>query len=171
MGTAKTIDFAILTVGRTGSHLLASLLNSHPQIGCYGELQTLDAHNKDDIRIDPNKVSGAITGCIVPYPMWRRLDEFDKVIFCTRKNKEDHARSYAKNIKKRTPTTGDIEWAKKELDKKHKHIIDILDCYLCVSYESITKGEDIREARLDTILDFLGAEKRTLTTNLIKGET
>lgn len=46
---APRLTFVILCLGRTGSTHLQSLLDSHPDIRCFGELFTHNAHTFDDV--------------------------------------------------------------------------------------------------------------------------
>jgi LPS sulfotransferase NodH len=61
-------DFAIVATQRSGSHLLATALNSHPDIACVGEVA------REELTI--GEVSGRVRGCIL---MYNHLDHFKSV--------------------------------------------------------------------------------------------
>lgn len=69
----KEYNFLILTAQRSGSHMLGSALNSHPNISCGGELGRSD----DVIKPSEGEVKGAIL-------MYRHWDLFE-VEFTARK--------------------------------------------------------------------------------------
>lgn len=53
--------FAVLADSRTGSHLLRSLLDSHPQLTCFDEILGLRKHEKDFYQL------GKHEGCLIDY--------------------------------------------------------------------------------------------------------
>lgn len=87
-------DFVIHAKGRSGTHMLASFLNSHPDISCEGE------YNKQDKKINPKpraKVHGAIFMYNVPAFSWLRPRP--KVIHLLR-NPEINAVSFIRQQKR-----------------------------------------------------------------------
>lgn len=82
-------DFIILSTQRSGTHMLQSALNQHPEITCHGEIL-----HKSKEWIDSDK---KVKGCI---QMKNRLNEinykFDKVIYL-RRNENELAKSRVAN--------------------------------------------------------------------------
>ena len=64
------LDFAILTIPRSGSHMLASALNSHPDIKCGAEYNA-------PAKIELPDSGGKIEGCIVH---WYNLERNPKLL-------------------------------------------------------------------------------------------
>lgn len=76
-GTAAPLTFAIVCIGRVGSEHLVSLLNSHPEIACWGELfNPVESQYARERRGDHHaylrEVAGSLTaravGCKLTWP-------------------------------------------------------------------------------------------------------
>jgi len=82
-------DFCILAKGRSGTHMLASALNSHPQIACEGELW------KNTIK--SVKEQSQVRGVIIMYNVRRQITAFEigRVIHMVR-NPEANATSFVR---------------------------------------------------------------------------
>jgi hypothetical protein len=76
-----TYDFVIFCQGRSGSHLLATALDSHPEVACDGE-------NEGDSVIKPHasKKANVLRGRIVTYQQAKHLDLIKptKIIYLVR---------------------------------------------------------------------------------------
>ena len=76
------MKFCILTRPRSGSHMLASALDSHPEICCHGE------YGMDKYPLVLGKHPAEVQGWIVQEPLMDKLgvdlDQFDKVIVLIR---------------------------------------------------------------------------------------
>lgn len=182
-------DYIIYCRPRSGSHLLATLLNSHPDIACFGE--TCD-EGLEELR----NTRGKIEGAIYFYHQERNLSKERKIIHLTRKpidiatseyifnftdrKKEDSPfrpenlykerkikQSLDSNfIAKKAEQISNITIAEKEKMKNMSNVLEI-------SYEEMTDNQNIeilKQNIADKILDFLGVEKRQLSTKLIKAE-
>ncbi|MEM0913866.1 MAG: hypothetical protein AAGK09_04570 [Planctomycetota bacterium] len=54
-GPPRATRFVILTMARTGSYMLSSALNSHPQVACFGELLKRNPLNEIDVLDFPQR--------------------------------------------------------------------------------------------------------------------
>jgi glycosyltransferase involved in cell wall biosynthesis len=93
-------DFAIVCHSRSGSHLLATALNSHPQLHCQGELL--------QILLEPHKpyaavcetATGPVNGAIIMYEHWKLAGALGiiptKIIHLTREPRQT-ALSFIRN--------------------------------------------------------------------------
>jgi hypothetical protein len=168
--------FIILASRRSGTHMLASLLNSHPDLRCYDEIflspkWKLKLGRKELTKLEKNE------GCIVMYRHFLRLGgelrgliTRSKVIHPMRRNLDNHALSYARN---NGSTKKEIEYRKREIigfrklvfsnQRQFPHLFEIY-------YEDICQDKDIKEYENEKLLIFLGASPGKLTTNLTKGK-
>jgi hypothetical protein len=168
------MDFYILTFPRTGSHMLASALDSHPDINCVGEVW------RDKPLYDWLGSGGKVNGGIIQPSQARSLPESTKMI-CLTRNPQDIAISYLS--KKKTlhamgpsllPATelpscdlvGEQESRQlflRESAKRYPHIV--------VDYNEITNGQDIREIPESIgrhICKFLNVEYHIMTPKFYK---
>jgi hypothetical protein len=174
-------DFVIFTPGRAGSHLLASLLNSHPDIACEGEFGRVDS------LINPDDLYGSVHGCILSFSQRNLLLKWNpmRVIYMTR-SPEGGADSYAKNIirYKARKVGNAYEFDPFVTDEERLSTIRKLECihfasrnllktfnYLEISYEELTDNKNICwviTSIRDRVCDFLGVKRRDLYTDLVK---
>jgi hypothetical protein len=177
-------DFVIFTPGRAGSHLLASLLNSHPDIACEGEF------GRPDSLINPDDLSGNLHGCILSFAQRNMLLEWNpmRVIYMTRSS-EGGADSYAKNVIRYRarkageaydpdpPVTDNQRLSTiRNLDSIHFVSRNLLKTfnYLELSYEELTGNTNISwmpTSIAHKVCNFLGVERRDLCTDLVKRVT
>ena len=172
-------DFAILSLPRSGSHMLASALDSHPAIKCVGEYNTYPEKFPIGLR------SGAIEGCIVQgyhisgniAPGWLPKA---KLILLNRPIPEilyslykGHAAggNYSQYLKP-TDRSEDIHYPIRERHWAYlEEMRDIVKQYvegrehMTVSYQSMCKGSDARAIRWEVahqLCDFLGVARQPL---------
>jgi len=178
------MNFIILAHQRTGTHLLATALNSHPNIYCTGETREAPSENMNNI---------SAVGRIIMYnQLYGQFDETkkSKIIHLTR-NPRDTAMSNIANLgdavfpshkahfyKKEKPRYCSID--KCHIDKKTEEIggymVSVRKAlksinHLEITYEELTNGKSIKKLPkkpAKKILDFLGVKYKTLTTNLVK---
>ena len=185
----KHFDFLIVCTQRSGSHLLASALNSHPDISCRGELR------EKDRLIKPSQEG--LRGAILMYnrcPAFGTTYTADKLIHLVRDPKNTAKSRLANSIDKKekgnehsahfleivdrefelngkrlkgvsAAIRNDIRRAKKWL-KGHPH--------LEISYEELTGNCSVSTIRPEIsarLTDFLGLPKATLSTDLVKPNT
>jgi hypothetical protein len=157
----KRLDFVIVCGQRSGSHLLASLLDSHPDITCWGE-----AGRPRDI-LNGRPATGSVRGAIVMYSQRGRLQSirYNKVIHLTR-NPEVCARSQAASsalrkihgrgapahrfageppLPEHEPNPVVVQRRAEQLRMQAKRFNRWLKFqqrrpYLCVTYEEVTRG-------------------------------
>ena len=175
-------DFLILTAGRAGSHLLASFLNSHPDVACEGEI------GKEDSLIARGSLSGDLKGCILPYAQRDLLKKYAsaKVIHMWR-DPDRGAYSYQANIiRYRARMRGEpyvfapalnthqLRSAARRLRAIHDHCRKLLvnRPYLNVSYEELSDGGNAVDRMPNksraAVCDFLGIKNRVLSTEMLK---
>lgn len=173
--------FVILSHPRSGTHLLASLLNSHPDLTCYDEvmkLRKIDFPNhlgkKNIFELENNE------GCILMYKQFLRstikIDGFArhilraKIIHLTRNNLDDHIKSLCSYNNSKVNSY---------LYKKHKtHIYRHRASsfkynfrrLFNISYEEICKNKHISEYENNDLLKFLEVKPFVLTTKYKKGD-
>lgn len=140
--------FFILFLPRSGSHMLVSALNSHPEINC--------DHLDRDIEIS----EGQVKGDTVKYLPRHNLR---KVIYL-RRNHEDRIKSLKKLGIERT-----LDHEKRQ---EQRHINSLKNVYhLTLNYEDLTQNENIKEIPekySNLICDFLNVERMILKTNYRK---
>lgn len=177
-------EFLIFTAGRAGSHLLATLLNSHPDIACEGEFSKVDSI------IDPDELSGSLSGCILPFTNREMLGRFkkSKVIHMVR-DPDTGAESYLQNVIRyrlrkagqEIPLNPDVTavqiqaWAMRlrEIQRESRRLMNGRTL-LEITYDELTGGENIDTMPTeisDRVCDFLGVAQRTLTTEMRKRES
>lgn len=174
-------DFIILSLPRSGSHMLASALDSHPEIQCSGEYGMKE---KFPLGRNPKRVKGCI---IQGYhilreiaPKWiyavkviylyRPVDEIAKSLHYL----SPSGQSYDQHLHP-AARTEKLYW---EVDKETRNRLNseqqaLIDCLakcdypdvLTTSYQSLCKGKDARTLRWEQthrILDFLKVERMPL---------
>jgi len=174
-----TYNYIILCSQRSGSHFLATLLNSHPDIACYGE--------SGEKMTELVNATGRVKGYIL---MYNRVKDFSlldniKIIHLVR-NSYDTARSRWVNSQKKFPShlTEDVEFSVKihvreviklanEIEKLHNKFRELIKNkpHIEVSYDDLTGGRSkntISKPNTKLLLDFLGVEYSKLSTELKK---
>lgn len=174
-------DFLIFTAGRAGSHLLATLLNSHPDVACEGEF------GKQDSLIDDEGLSGWLTGCILPFTNRDSLSHYKKAkVIHMLRDPESGAESYLQNIIRykmrkagqEIPLNPDVtavqieSWAMRlrEIQKVSRRLINGRK-QMELTYEELTEGENIEAMPIeirDRVCDFLEIDHHHLTTHIRK---
>ena len=184
-------DFLLLAGKRTGSHMLASMLNSHPYLSCEGEFgnenDTVTIHARED----------GIQGCIIHYRQLRKVqapkhihlirDPLLNAISLARtvarqsgSRFSEYAAHYVKGDEPRNqeiiPDQAVIVARVKNIERQRakarawfektgKNLLE-------VSYEDITGGRSVEVMPWKTgreICQFLGIPYRRMTTHFIKG--
>lgn len=157
------MKFCILTYPRTGSHMLASALDSHPDIQCKGEVgmekypELMGAHE------------ARVQGCIVQNFQLKQVDvrAFDKIIVLLR---DTSVRTEYRGVHFLEPTTvnrsiRDASMEKPVVDHYPILAAAMLRENLILSYEKITGNCDIREIPdpfMRQICSFLGVDPHPL---------
>ena len=168
--------FVIIASRRSGTHLLASLLNSHPRLKCYDEIFLSRKWKLMFGRKELKKLEDK-EGCIVMYRHFLRLSgkqrgliTRSKVIHLMRKNLDNHVKSYEKKSDK---VNLDLrrDFRKKEIIRFRERVFNgkrefshLFEIY----YEDICGDKDIKEYKNEKLLDFLGVKPIKLTTKLVK---
>jgi len=156
--------FVILTSQRAGSHLLASLLNSHPDLRCYDEIFLLPKTRPTKLgRKEFNKLKWN-EGFILHYSQYMNLSDERKKIIKSRvihltRNKVNQAKSMKRNIKR----------AKRLIDYRWYVFRDKFENIYNITYEEICNNKNISEYSNDKLLKFLGVKPHTMKTNFKKG--
>jgi hypothetical protein len=170
--------FVILAHQRSGTHLLASLLDSHPDLRCYGEVYLTHRH-KMPLGIKNIKRLNENEGCILMYTHFikesgKNIEFVDfiskaKIIHLTRNNIDKHIKSL---FKKRNAEVEERRAAlvknlitncrRRVFKNKFKNVFPI-------TYEEICNDKNITEYRNDKLLKFLGVKPVKLTTKFRKG--
>jgi hypothetical protein len=190
--------FAIMSMGRTGSTLLVDLLGSHPQIECRGELinpmmgmfkdhpglplrEFLDGHAYQTTR--PIRGFKMPVNWILYYP--GILEEFRRDAYRIVRLRRDDALEHFLSVKlaKRNANWGsdrsyDVErvtippWEWLNFVGMRHALEDAMDRF-CAGLETlrVTYEEILQETTHAAILEFLGADRRTLTTTTVRGRT
>lgn len=138
-------DFYLLFLPRSGSHMLVSALNSHPEISC--------EHRDEDVEISEGKIKGRAMKFL------QANQNKKKVIYLTR-NKADRLKS----LKKMGLSESSTE---KMQETQRKSLRD----YIEISYEEITGNKNITEIPdkfSHAICEYLGVEKRILKPTYTK---
>lgn len=157
------MNFLLLSLPRSGSALLCSLLDSHPDITCPHEC----------IRYDYLKELDALSGRVcIGHAQYRRItDEVLKSdipkIFLKR---DDYAagavseialgHKWAQGLHVINPEL--VQRVAKDRQEKTERLLPYAD--FVVTYEDITHGEDINSVRLDDICQFVGVSPLELKT-------
>lgn len=184
--TRMKYDFIIITHQRCGSHLLATALNSHPDIACEGE--------QGDKVI--KEISGRFRGMIWMcnrYYKERKIPMADKYIYLIRNPENVAVSSMMNGISRRTNPNHTAHFHGKEktehyilsqrqINKRIYHVKCLINGfvkrlkshginYLTVKYEDLTKNKEVKqieESETKRILNFLEVDYQPLTTNLKK---
>ena len=184
-------DFLILAGKRTGSHMLATMLNSHLYLSCEGEFErendTVTIHARED----------GIQGCIIHYRQLRKVrapkhihlirDPLDNAVSLARtvaRQSDSRFSEYAAHyIKGDVPKNQEIvpdqavvnarlHTIKRQRAKARAWFKKTGKNLLEVSYEDITGGRSVEVMPWKTgreICQFLGIPYRRMTTHFIKG--
>lgn len=189
--------FFIFGHQRCGSHLLADLLDSHPEITMYDEwyAKKMDPSKNQVFPLKNPHEWEAGEGFIVMYQHFlknrkagrgnklRKLMQKSPVIHLYRDDLDAHAESCVR-LKK-----GEVIHTKERVSRRTGHIPDSsiqkqrklimnyrdqvpwkkFESLYEISYERVTGGNgEVTSARLDDLCEFLGIEKKELTTDLKK---
>lgn len=168
--------FAIVAHQRTGTHLLASLLNSHPELRCYDEIFLEPASRpvllgrKKLERLEENEGFILMYTQYLKYRNRLKVLQDKKIIHLTRENIEEHTKSL--NRKNVTNPAGKTPEQIGELIKKSKTAVfdhagftNVFE----ITYEQICKNNNISEYRNDDLCNFLNIEPVVFTTEFRKG--
>lgn len=186
--TGLDFDFIILCTQRTGSHMLASALNAHPDISCCGELRPKDI-------VVPS--SGDVTGAILMYSNWRDFGvrvSASKIIHLVRdpdntaksrlvnnKDKEEQKKKHKAHFLEKVDRgfeidvkqVGDLSGSiRKKVKRARGWIRDIP--HIEVTYEELTENVSVSQLPTEVakrITDFLGLSYAPLITELVKPNT
>lgn len=170
------MDFYILALPRSGSHMLASALDSHPDICCAGEIW----------RSKPlydwlGSAAGRICGAIATFgPGGFELPSTAKII-CLTRNTPDRVKSYKNRdgLHWMEPTVlpaKEVVLDEATLAAREQYAKDLLlfaekSQRIVLDYDEITGGKDIREipeAIGRQLCDFLGVEYHAMTPRFYK---
>lgn len=182
------LDFAIVCHQRSGSHLVQTCLNSHPEIYCFGELPT-------GTHVNPPTSYQAVGG-IIMYNQWDRLEgkvTIQRFLHLIR-DPRDTAYSLARNEKDKVhggsthrahyrkgeelPPAYEVsaeevsKWQKR-VERYQRRFNDTLARReaLTLTYESLTDNtsvEQLPEQEARRVLNFLGVPYYPLSTTLVK---
>lgn len=168
--------FYILTKPRSGSHMLASALDSHPDIQCHGEAVYMPRMESAKWL---GKNPGRVEGWIAQYDMFGpksvprlNINTPDKIIILTRDHtrriphKVTHAHYVIPSIEQYEPdcSYAPVDYSPLFELAKHKPT-------LVLSYDDMTGNKDIRklpQEYSDMVCDFLEVERAELTTRFYK---
>lgn len=159
-------DFAILSLPGAGSHMLASALDSHPQISCSGET---------GLNYSWLGTAGEISGHIIRPHQTEQVPVTTKLIVLLRDPKGAMLSRAARvgryhYLEPITISNPDVSYAESYLQhyrEMDEEIKDIAQQYphIVISYESITGNDDIREIperQAKCICAFLGVRYQPL---------
>lgn len=188
-----SFDFLILTTQRSGSHMLASALNSHPSISCEGEI-TSRGVSTDDSVIEPS--AGETRGAILMYNRWHTPGKFpaSKIIHLVRNPcntaQSRVANEQSKKLKGREhrahywkKVTREFEIGRKVLRETENDIKNEIyrmrkeiqrTSHMEISYEELTGNTSITQVpqeSADRISAFLGVPVAPLIVDLVKPDT
>ena len=167
------LDFVIVSQARSGSHMLATALDSHPDIACGGEVNAND---------QIGSTFGYVLGCLVKGAMLHRLKGFKgKYIHLTRKpediaasiqnswqaqgEKPDTIAMKPQRIKrKREPFTEKQLQMVRERDEPINTLFAMTDC-LTIDYDEMVLDRECIEIPEDVgrrLTDYLGVDYQPL---------
>jgi len=153
--------FVIFTTQRSGSHMVSSALNSHPDIHCVGETENIAPLSQ-------------VYGEIKHYNQNPDLSRYDKIIHLLR-NPEDVAKSrQSQRIKHDPHNFGEQEHEIHKLDKEQVKVESRRIAELQRVARKQAKNalevtyEEIVAEGYDKILDFLGVSRQTLQSGYKK---
>lgn len=185
---ALHLDFAIVCHQRSGSHLVQSCLNTHPDIHCFGELI-----DKKGLQPPPKR---KVAGGIVMYSQWERLEGQVKIqrFLHLIRNPRDTAFSLARNEKDKAVrgsthrahyrqgealpplyevSVEEVSAWEERVKKYQAHFKGVLAQRetLTLTYENLTDNspiEQLPEREAERLLHFLGVPYAPLSTTLAK---
>lgn len=167
--------FVILAFQRSGTHMLASLLNSHPDLTCYDEV-LLQPSSFTTLGRKRYSELGEREGCIIMYSHALRLSPEEmnklkqaKIIHLARNDIKSHAQSIA--------VTGGSEFTEQTFRKIRKRVANFralalstpFEHFFTISYEEICRNKNVEEYENKELLEFLGVQPMKLTTSFKKG--
>ena len=166
--------FIILSFYRAGTHLLGSLLDSHPELTCYGEIfarkRNVVFGKKNFDELEDND------GFILMYTHYlkhtdkRARFREQKVIHLTRENLVNQAESMLER-QERLPTDELVEKAIQGINSCQSRVLrDKFENMYEITYEQICSDKQVNEYRNDELLEFLGVKPMKLTTDFVKGK-
>ena len=176
------MKFIILAHQRTGTHLLATALNSHPDIVCSGEEGEEIKENalvKGKI-VMYNQLHGKFEDNIGLRIIHLLRDPRDTAIseILNDRDKEENENHDAHYYKKEPLRYSEIDefYLKNKTEKIDGYMKNVSEVllpldYIEVRYEELTKGKEVRQIPkkpAKEILHFLGVKYKTLTTDLFK---
>ena len=173
--------FTILSYQRSGTHLLAHLLNSHPDLKCYDEIYLKNKRKRRGwqkkylLEKKPIKELGENEGCIIMYSTLLRIPEDElkivrnnHIIHLVRTDLEKHIdslyRVYGQKYNSwqfRLMREYIARYRSAALSTKFKFFFPI-------TYESICDNKEITEYENKHLMKFLGVKNLKLTTDLPK---
>ena len=165
--------FIILSFYRTGTHLLGSLLSSHPEITCYGEIFARKNNvlfgKKDFDELEDNDGFILMYTHYLKYADKRARFREQKVIHLTRENLTNQAKSMLER-QERLSTDRLIKKQVRSI-KNYKRVVfrDKFTNMYEITYEQICGDRSVSEYRNDNLLKFLGVRPMKLTTGFVKG--
>lgn len=182
--------FIILTNQRSGSHLLNTILDSHPELSCYGEIELHKNKRLEEL--------GENEGAVYHYDQYLRLPQPKKnlirnakIINLVRNNLNNVARSgiilgkYKEKLGAKAHYHEDAvirhpEFPKEEIDiaknyvleKRRKALNELWDCEMfTLSYEMLTKDETLSllpKEQSAPLFRYLGVEPVDIKIDLKK---
>lgn len=175
--------FVILAHQRSGTHMLASLLDSHPDLRCYDELAVIGINKrnlilgrKDIFKLKENE------GFILMYSQFLRLAKKNpdfincikkaKIIHLIRENLDNHIRSLTKAKSKGSRVTKEKrKYFRKFITQRRNNVFrNEFENVFTISYEEICNDKNIKEYENEKLLQFLGVKPYKMTTIFVKGE-
>lgn len=174
--------FIILSQQRAGTHLLATLLDSHPELSVYDEYYAKASNYI--LPVKPIEKLREHEGIIVMYNQLIShgldVDKF-KIVHLTRRDKDAQARSHLKIMKGGTVhtensvdeditvTDDEVQSHMESIKHRESRIKNFIpDDVFEISYEDITGGGEVTQVQLPDLLAYLGVSDEVLTTNLKK---
>lgn len=171
------MKFCILTRPRSGSHMLASALDSHPDIQCKGEPYHPDRYPW--LGEKPADIQGEIIHCKYVIKGYINLDDYDKIIVLLRDlSKRKMYKDEGKVRHFTEPTT--VERIDGHPIQPRHTVQDLMACvgdrdHTVINYEDLLNYRD-RDIRVlpsgygRHLCGFLGVEYQPLKTSFYKPE-
>lgn len=171
-------DFIIVSLPRSGSHMLASALDSHPDIQCEGEYGMIE-------KFPLGRTEARLRGCIVQgyhilgqialptgwatakiIKLTRSIDQIADSLHAT----NDDGQSYSQHlepVRQQMPGGKPTQKTWSRINDEHEAILNwlLLRQYLTVTYDALSGGKDCRAIRWEQahrICDYLGVERHPL---------
>lgn len=178
-------DFIIAAQPRSGSHLLQTLLNDHPEITCLGEYTP-----SLNINVERARLLGCIVHHIPYFNFFAGNSTTAKAIYLHRKTRDCARSQLRQNFhpvdyhflksedvpQPRQPSKPLIEQRMRLLrDRRIAYLTKLRELDIPIfwtTYERLTEGQDVRSvenSESNRILGFLGVECRRLHTPFVKG--